>query len=294
MFRGSFVAIVTPFSKDGRKIDYGLFRELLQWHLQSGTDGIVPAGCTGEAATLSHEEQVRLIEFTVKTVSGRAKVVAGTGSNCTAEALHLTQAARKVGADAAMLITPYYNKPTPEGQYRHYRLLAEKGGLPLMLYNVPSRTGINMLPETVARLHREVENVMAIKEAGGSVDQVSAIKRLCDIAVMSGDDSLTLPMMAVGASGVVSVLANLLPAEVKAMVDAAARGDFNRARQLHYQMLPLMKAMFLETNPICIKTALRLVGRGNGVLRMPLCEMQPKTLASLKDALREYGLKIKG
>jgi len=293
MFTGSYVAIVTPFSKDGRKVDYKALKDLLRWQVESGTDGIVPAGCTGEAATLSHEEQIRVIEFAVETVDGRAKIVAGTGSNNTEEALHLTKEAKRAGADGALVITPYYNKPTPEGQYRHYRLLAEKGGLPLMLYNVPGRTGTNILPETVARLRKDAPGVVAIKEAAGSVDQVGAIRRLCDIAVLSGDDSLTVPMMSIGAVGVVSVLANLVPAEVKQMVAAAARGDFAKARALHYRLLPLMKAMFIETNPICVKTALHLVGRGSGVLRMPLCEMTPKGLEQLRAALKEYGFKLR-
>lgn len=292
MFQGSYVAIVTPFSKDGRSVDLGALKELIEFQLANGTDGIVPAGCTGEAATLSHEEQIAIIRTTVETVRGRAKVVAGTGSNCTEEALHLTKAAKAAGADGALVIMPYYNKPTPEGQFRHYKRLAEEGGLPIMLYNVPSRTGMNMLPETVARLRKEVKGIATIKEAAGNVDQVSAIHQLSDIEILSGDDSLTLPMYSVGGCGVVSVVANIMPAEVKGLCAAAAAGDYAKAREYHYRLLPVVKAMFIETNPICVKVAMRLLGRLNGVLRPPLCEMAPANEEKLRVALRENGFKV--
>ncbi len=290
MFSGSNVAIVTPFTADASAVDYNALKDLIEWHIASGTDGLVPAGCTGEAATLSHEEQEKVIRFAVETAAGRCKVIAGTGSNSTAEALRLTRMAKDVGADGALVITPYYNKPTPEGQYRHYRRIAEECGLPLMLYNVPGRTGTKILPETVARLSNEVENVVSIKEACGSVDQVSQILQRCDIEVVSGDDALTLPMMAVGGRGVVSVVANLIPEKMKALCDAGLAGDFAKARELHYRILPLAQAMFIETNPICIKTAMEMVGRLKSPLRMPLCEMTTAGRARLEHVLKENGL----
>lgn len=290
MFTGSYVAIVTPFSADGSSVDYEAFGKLIDWHIESGTDGLVPAGCTGEAATLSHEEQEEVIRFTVERVAGRCKVVAGTGSNNTAEALRLTQAAAKAGADAALVITPYYNKPTPEGQYRHYRLLAEEGGIPVMLYNVPGRTGTKMEPDTIARLYNDCAGVVSIKEACGSVDQVSAVRAACDINILSGDDLLTLPMIAVGGSGVVSVLGNLLPAEVKALCDAANAGDFAKARTIHYRLLPLVRAMFIETNPIVIKTAMAMAGKCRATVRLPLCEMSEANRATLEGILKAGGV----
>lgn len=289
MFSGSNVALITPFTEDGSRIDYDLLGELIEWHIASGTDGIMPAGCTGEAATLSHEEQKQLIRFCVEKVAGRRKVIPGTGSNNTPEALTLTRFAKEVGADGGLVITPYYNKPTPEGQFRHYKLLAETG-LPIMIYNVPGRTGVKMLPETIARLANEVPNVVSIKEACGSLDQISSILELCKIEVLSGDDSLTLPMMSVGAQGVVSVVANLVPERVKALCDAARAGDYAKARTIHYELLPLCKAMFIETNPICIKTALSLTGKIKFSIRMPLCEMMADTRAQLEATLRRTGL----
>lgn len=290
MFQGSNVAIVTPFTDDASAVDFDSLKALIERQIAAGTDGIVPAGCTGEAATLSHEEQREVIRFTVETVAGRCKVIAGTGSNNTAEALSLTKFAKEVGADGALVITPYYNKPTPEGQFRHYRLLADEAGIPIMLYNVPGRTGTKIAPETVARMYDEVENIVCIKEACGSVDQVSAILQLCDIEVLSGDDMLTLPMMSVGAQGVVSVLANLMPAKTKALCDAAAAGDYAKAKELHYGILPLARAMFIETNPIVIKRALQLAGFGNGVVRMPLCEMKDSNVKTLASILKENGV----
>lgn len=290
MFEGSNVALVTPFTEGGAKIDYDVLAELIEWQIASGTDGIMPAGCTGEAATLSHDEQKELIRFTVEKVAGRCKVIPGTGSNNTAEALNLTKYAREVGADGALVITPYYNKPTPEGQFRHYRLLAEESGLPIMLYNVPGRTGLKMLPETIARLSNEVENIVCIKEACGSIDQVCDILSLCDIEVLSGDDGLTLPMLSVGGKGVVSVAANLMPDKVKALCAAGLRGDFAEARRIHYSIYEVCKAMFIETNPICIKEALALCGRIKFAIRMPLCEMTAGGRAQLEAVLRKNGI----
>lgn len=287
MFKGSYVAIVTPF-KDG-KIDEKKFKELIEFQIASGTGGIVPAGCTGEAATLTHEEQKAIMKLTCGIVNKRVKVIAGAGSNNTSEAVSLTKYAKKAGADGVLSITPYYNKPTPEGQYRHYAAIAKAADIPIMLYNVPSRTGISMNPETVARLSR-IDNIAAIKEASGSLDQVSQILSLCNITVLSGDDSLTLPMMAVGAKGVVSVVANIIPKEIHEMTDAFLRGDRKKAETLHYRVLPLCKAMFIETNPIPVKTAMKLFGRLNGEFRLPLCEMESRNEAKLKKALKDYGL----
>ena len=287
MFKGSFVAVVTPF-KDG-KIDEKRLKTLIKFHIENGTNGIVPAGCTGEAATLSHEEQKRLMEIVVRAVNKRVPVVCGTGSNNTKEALELARHARKIGADGALMITPYYNKPTPEGQYRHYASIAEAVDIPIMLYNVPSRTGISMLPETVARLNR-VKNIVAIKEASGSLDQVSQILSLCDITVLSGDDSLTLPMMSIGAKGVVSVAANIIPRDVARMVELLLKGDIEGARKLHYKMIPVFKGMFIETNPIPIKSAMGILGMIEPEWRLPLCPPKNETRERLRGIVHEYGL----
>ena len=287
MFKGSYVALVTPF-KNG-KIDEKKYAELIEFQIKNGTDGIVPAGCTGEAATLNHDEQKHLMDFVVGVVDGRVDVICGTGSNSTAEALALTAHAKKAGATGALLITPYYNKPTPEGQYRHYKAIAEEVDIPIVLYNVPSRTGISILPETVARLS-EIDNIVAIKEASGSLDQVSKILSLCDITVLSGDDSLTLPMMGVGAEGVISVAANVIPRDVRDMVHASLDGDAQKARDLHYKMMPIFKAMFIETNPMPVKASMGLMGMCDSEWRLPLCEPTNKTVAALREVLIEYGL----
>jgi len=287
MFKGSFVAIVTPFKNE--KVDKTKFRELIEFQIKNGTDGIVPAGCTGEAATLTHEEQKALVKLTCEIVNGRVPVIAGAGSNSTAEAVSLTKCAKRAGADGILSITPYYNKPTPEGQYRHYEAVAKAADIPIMIYNVPSRTGISIKPETVARLSK-IDNIVAIKEASGSLDQVSQIISLCDITVLSGDDSLTLPMMAVGAQGVVSVVANVVPGEVHEMTKEYLDGNIEEARKMHYKILPLCKAMFIETNPLPVKTSLKMLGMLNGQMRLPLCEMEAENRAKLKKALKEYGL----
>lgn len=293
MFSGSIVALTTPFTADASAVDYAMLDTMIERQIAGGTHGIVPCGCTGEAATLTTEEQIAVIRHTIKKVAGRAKVIAGTGSNCTAEALSLSKAADEAGADGVLVITPYYNKPTPEGQYRHYKAVAEAIRIPVMLYNVPGRTGTKILPETVARLRKNVKNIACIKEACGSVDQVCEILEQCDITVLSGDDGLTLPMMCVGATGVVSVVANVVPGDVSAMVNAWHAGDIKTARALHYKLLPLVRAMFMETNPIPVKTALRMIGVGNGVLRMPLCELRPESEKKLAAALTAYGLTVR-
>lgn len=287
MFKGSIVALVTPF-RNG-KVDKKKIKELIKFHLENGTNGIAPCGCTGEAATLTHEEQKETIALVVEEVRGRIPVIAGTGSNCTGEALELTRFAARSGADGALVITPYYNKPTPEGQYRHYRTLSEEVDMPLVIYNVPSRTGICMLPETIARLS-SLKNIVAIKEASGSVEQVSQILSLCDITVLSGDDSMTLPMMAVGAKGVVSVVANIIPRDVVRMTDGFFAGNMEEAKRLHYKIFPLTKAMFYETNPIPVKAAMGLLKKITPEWRMPLCPPCPETLKKIEIALKSYGL----
>lgn len=287
MFKGSLVALVTPF-KNGQ-IDFQKMKELVEFHIKNGTSGIVPCGTTGESATLSFEEHERVVGEVVSFAAGRIPILAGTGSNNTVEALALTKHAKKVGATGALLITPYYNKPTPEGLLRHYKLIAESVDIPIVVYNVPSRTGISILPETVAKL-AQIKNIVGIKEASGSIDQVTQILQLCDITVLSGDDSLTLPIMAVGGKGVISVVANVVPADTAALTRYCLEGNFEAARKCHYKLFPLCKGMFIETNPIPVKTAMKLLGRINGELRLPLCEMTKEHENQLAGILKNYGL----
>jgi len=288
MFKGCFVAIATPF-KNG-EIDEDNFRGLIRFQLEKGVDGIVPCGTTGESPTLSHEEHKRLIRITVEEVGGKVPVIAGTGSNSTKEAEELTIYAKEVGADGALVITPYYNKPTQKGMEIHYRKLAEIG-IPIIIYNVPSRTGVNILPSTVATLSK-LENIAGIKEASGSMDQISSIISSCDpdFAVLSGDDSLTLPILSLGGVGVISVLANILPHEVTQMVKAWLEGETEIARELHYKLFPLFKAMFIETNPIPVKTAMAKLKMIPKEWRMPMCEMQQENEEKLEKILSKHGL----
>ncbi|HXF93059.1 MAG TPA: 4-hydroxy-tetrahydrodipicolinate synthase [Nitrospiraceae bacterium] len=289
MFTGSLVAIVTPF-KNGR-VDERALGDLIEWQIANGTDGIVPCGTTGESATLSHEEHERVIAFTVEVVKRRVPVIAGTGSNCTDEAIALTRHANRVGADGALLITPYYNKPTQEGLFRHFKAVAEAADIPIVLYNIPGRTGVNMLPATVARL-TSVQNIVAIKEGSGAVQQASDIVQMCGdrITVLSGDDPLTLPMMAVGAKGVITVTANIAPADMARLVDAFAEGRIEEARRLHFKLSPLFAALFLETNPIPVKAALGMMGKIEEELRLPLCPMGRENRDKLARVMKEYGL----
>lgn len=284
MFQGAFTALVTPF-KDDLEIDFEAYGRLIDYQLEQGINGLVPCGCTGEAATLSHDEQKSCIRFTVERVAGRVPVVAGTGSNNTQEALSLTKYAADIQCDGALLITPYYNKPTAAGQIAHYKTIAEAVDIPIMLYNVPGRTGIKMEPQTVATLS-EIPQIVAIKEAAGSLDQVSHILSLCNITVLSGDDSLTLPMMAVGAKGVVSVASNVAPEKVTAMCRYAQSGNYSEARELHYKLLRLFKAMFLETNPMPVKAALAKMGIIKNNLRLPLVPMAEKFMPELESTLK--------
>lgn len=290
-FHGSIVALVTPF-KNG-KIDEKGLAGLVQEHLKSGTDGLVPVGTTGECPTLSHAEHKRVIEIVVEAAEHKVPVIAGTGSNSTDEAIELTGFAKKAGADGALLVVPYYNKPTQEGLYRHYEAIARAVDIPIILYNIPGRTGVTMTPETVARLSK-IQTIVGIKEATGSMDQTSHILSLCDITVLSGDDSLTLPLLALGAKGVISVIANILPKPVSEMVDAFFAGNLAQAQRLHKKMFPLCRALFIETNPIPIKRAMKLLGMCGDELRLPLCPMQAPNEKILIQAMKDYGLNPKG
>lgn len=289
MFHGSLVAIVTPFKKG--KIDEKAFGDLIDFHLRSGTHGIVPCGTTGESATLSHEEHKRVVEMAVKMTGGRIPVIAGTGSNSTEEAIAFTRHAKAAGAAGALLITPYYNKPTQEGLYQHYKAIAKGVDLPLVLYNIPGRTGVNMLPATVARL-MEFDNIIGIKEGTGSLQQISDLVQLCGerLVILSGDDFTALPTMAVGGKGVISVTANIAPADMAQMIEAAGRGDYGRAKKLHDQLYPLHQVMFVETNPIPVKAALAMMGKCADEVRLPLWRMSDENLKKLKAALKRYGL----
>jgi 4-hydroxy-tetrahydrodipicolinate synthase len=289
MFRGAITALVTPFRGD--RVDEDAYRRLIDWQIREGVQGIVPCGTTGESATLSHEEHNRVIDIAVDEARGRVPVIAGTGSNSTAEAVRLTRHAKEAGADGALLITPYYNKPTQEGLYQHFKKVAEESKFPLVPYNVPSRTGVNLLPETVARL-AEIPDVVGLKEASGDLRQVSDILERCGerVTVLSGDDFTVLPLLALGGGGVISVVSNVAPADMSGMVEAFQRGDLGRARELHYKMMPLTRALFLETNPIPVKTALAAMGRVEHELRLPLCPMQEANRLKLEAALRAYGL----
>ncbi|MCP9470128.1 MAG: 4-hydroxy-tetrahydrodipicolinate synthase [Nitrospira sp.] len=289
MFTGSLIAIVTPF-RNGR-IDERALAELIEWQIAKGTNGIVPCGTTGESATLSHEEHHRVIQLTVEVVNRRVPVIAGTGSNSTEEAVALTKHAKQAGADGALLITPYYNKPTQEGLYRHYKAVAEAVDLPLVLYNIPGRTGVNMLPPTIARLSA-IDTIVGVKEGSGSVQQASDIVQMCGdrITVLAGDDSLTLPMMAVGAKGVITVTANIVPTEMAQLVKTFADGKIVEARRLHFALSPLFAALFLETNPIPVKEALGMMGKIDPELRLPLCPMGKETRDKLRHVLKDMNL----
>jgi 4-hydroxy-tetrahydrodipicolinate synthase len=290
MFRGSIVALVTPFDAKGR-LDEKALAELVEWHVAEGTDGIVPCGTTGESATLSHDEHNRVVQIVVEAAAGRVPVIAGSGSNATAEAIDLTRAAKKLGAAAALLITPYYNKPTQEGLYRHFEAIARAVDIPQVLYNVPGRTAVSLAPETVERLCG-LENVVAIKEATGSVQVTGEIVRRCGdrITILSGDDFANLGLLAMGATGAISVTANVAPRDMAATFAAWDRGDIKEARRLHVGLIPLHTAMFLESNPIPVKSALALMGRIGPTLRLPLTDLAEAHRKPLKATLSAYGL----
>ncbi len=289
-FQGSIVALVTPF-RDGQ-VDEAKLRELVEFHVQQGSDGIVPCGTTGESPTLSHEEHKRVVEVVVQAAAGRIPVIAGTGSNSTAEAIDLTVHAMKAGADAALLVSPYYNKPTQQGLYEHFKAVAEAApDLPLILYNIQSRTAVNIETDTLARL-AQIPNIVGVKEASGSLDQMTSVVLACgpEFTVLSGDDSLTLPLMAVGGRGVISVVANILPREVVEMTRAALAGDFKRARELHWKLFPVCRAMFLETNPIPVKEAMAMLGMIRAEWRLPLCRMSDANRERLRKVLTQAGV----
>jgi len=289
MFEGSMVALVTPFKKG--KVDDKKLAELVGFHMKNGTSGIVPCGTTGESATLSYEEHERVIEVVIEAANKKIPVIAGTGSNSTAEALMLTRHAKKAGADASLQVSPYYNKPTQEGLYRHFKTIAEEVDLPMIVYNIASRTGVNIEPETMARISK-VKNIAGVKESSGSLEQMSRIRYLCGdkFNLISGDDALTLPLLAIGGIGVISVVNNIVPRDVADMVAKFKKGDLEGARKLHYKLLPLIKAIFIETNPIPVKTAMSLMGMIEPDLRLPLCSMSEANLEKLKQALKDYGL----
>ena len=289
MFSGALSALITPF-RDG-EVDEKAFRDLIEWQIQAGVDGIVPCGSTGESATLSHDEHERVIEIAVAQARRRVPVIAGTGSNATAEAIRLTAHARKVGADGALMISPYYNKPTQEGIYQHYKAVAAAVDIPIVVYNIPGRTGSHIAPETLARL-AEIKQIVAVKEASGLMDQTSDILRLCGdrLAILSGDDSLTLPIMALGGKGVIATISNVMPREIHELAAAGLTGDFAHAREIHYRMLPLMRALFLETNPIPIKQACAFMGRCQNEVRLPLVPMTAGPAERLRGVMKELRL----
>ena len=289
MFKGSLVAIVTPF-KNG-VIDEKAYGQLIDFHLKSGTHGIVPCGTTGESATLSQEEHLRVIEMTIEMTGGKIPVIAGTGSNATEEAIFFTRHAKKAGASGALLITPYYNKPTQEGLFQHYQAISRAVDIPIILYNIPGRTGVNLLPATVKRL-TAFDNIVGIKEGTGSLQQISDLISLCGprFLILSGDDFTALPTMAVGGHGVISVTANIAPVEMAEMMNASEKGDFQTARALHEKIYAFHELMFMETNPSPVKAALSLMGKCSDEVRLPLCRISSDNLERLEKALKTYGL----
>ncbi|MCI0460439.1 MAG: 4-hydroxy-tetrahydrodipicolinate synthase [Gemmataceae bacterium] len=288
MFAGLTVALVTPF-RDGN-VDYEGLGRLVDWHVEQGTDCLAPVGTTGESPTLDHEEHERVIATVVERAAGRIKVMPGTGSNSTREALRLTRFARKAGADGALMVGPYYNKPTQEGYYRHFATVAEAVELPIVLYNIPGRTGSNILPETMARL-AALPPIVAVKEATGSMDQASQIAALCNLTILSGDDSLTLPLLSIGGRGVVSVVGNIVPRDMKALLSAWEAGRYADALQWHRKLFPLCRDLLgVATNPIPVKTAVKLLGRGNGEMRLPMTPLDAAGEAKIRTTLKEYGL----
>jgi 4-hydroxy-tetrahydrodipicolinate synthase len=289
MFKGVFTALVTPF-KNGA-IDEKAFRKLIEFQIENGAAGIVACGSTGESATLSFEEHLDIIKIAAEAASGRIKVIAGTGSNNTVEAVHLAKEAEKFKIDGHLQIAPYYNKPTQEGLFRHFKTVAANCSMPVILYNVPTRTAVNILPETILRL-AEIDNITGIKEAGGSMDQVTAVLRKAPekFCVLSGDDVLTLPIIAVGGHGVISTVSNVAPKDMSIMVDFALKGDLKAARKLNFKLLPLIHAMFIETNPIPVKKALNIMGFIENEIRLPLSEASGANIEKIKTAMKEYGI----
>lgn len=292
MFTGTHTALITPFTKDG-KIDEPRLRQLVEQQIASGIDGLVPCGTTGESPTLDHEEHNHVIELVVKFAAKRCAVIAGTGSNSTAEAVFMTQYAKKVGADASLQVAPYYNRPTQAGLYAHFRAIAEQADIPLILYNIPGRCGVDIANDTIARLRNDLpKHIVGLKEATGIIDRVSQLRTLVDreFCILSGDDSLTLPMMSVGAVGVISVVSNMIPRELTEMTHAALKGDFERAGRIHMKIFPLFKDLFIETNPIPLKAAMAMMGLCEETYRLPLVPMGDANRAQLKKTLLALGL----
>lgn len=300
MFRGSMVALVTPFSAkggsaSGRKklvIDEPALKKLIEFQIKNGTSALVPCGTTGESATLNFEEHDRVIKLNIELAQGRIPVMAGTGSNNTEEAVMLTQHAAKAGASASLQISPYYNRPTQKGLYLHFKAVADAVNIPIIVYNIASRTGVNIEPETMAKLASDCKNIIGVKEASGNLDQMSRIKALCpeSFLLISGDDSLTLPILSIGGAGVISVVANIAPKDVADLIKSYTSTNIEAAKKLHYKLLPLIKAMFLETNPIPVKAAMGLLKMIEPEIRLPLCPMSEDNLNKLKKALKDYGL----
>ncbi len=288
-FKGTMVALVTPFK--GGHVDWDTLDRLVDFHLEAGTDALVPCGTTGESPTLSHEEHDAVIEAVIKRAAGKIPVIPGTGSNSTIEALRLTAHAAQAGADGALMVSPYYNKPTQEGLYRHFARVAEEVDIPIILYNIPGRCGVEIAPGTIARLRKAFPNIVGVKHATGRMDDASELSTLCDIDIISGDDSMTLPLMAIGGVGVISVIANIIPREMKALTDAALAGDFQKAMGLHRQLFALGKDMLsLEVNPIPIKTAMAMKGMLQEEFRLPLCPMGPANREKLAASLKAAGI----
>ena len=286
--KGVYTAIATPFNKDGG-VDYGKFEALIEMQIRGGVSGILPVGTSGESPTLNMEEHSKVISTAVRVAAGRCKIMAGSGANCTAEAIELTKRAKEDGADCSLQVTPYYNKPTQEGLYRHFSTIADTCDLPIVLYNVPGRTGIPIAVETIARLASN-PNVLGVKEAGGSVDRVSEILDACETSVMCGDDSLTVPMMSVGARGVISVASNVIPAEMQALCDACEAGDFATALAIHKKYYKLFRHLFIESNPIPVKAALAMMGLIEEEYRLPLCPLAAKNREILAATMKGCGL----
>ena len=290
MFSGVYTALITPF-KNNNKIDFDALERLIKNQCISGVDGIVPCGTTGESSTLTCEEREEVIEFCVKNVNGRVRVLAGTGSNSTDEVIRSTQFAKKVGCDGALIVSPYYNKPTQKGLYIHFKSIADAVDIPIVLYNIAGRTSINIEPITIAKLFKDCKNIVGVKEASGSLEQMSTIKYLVpDIDLISGDDALTLPLLSIGGVGVISILSNIIPADMVLFIKEFKEGNIKKAMDIHYKLLPLIKSMFVETNPIPIKTAAFLLGICESSLRLPMCNMEENNKLKLEKALKDYGV----
>lgn len=287
--KGAITALVTPFTEDGEAVDYDQLRDLVEFQINEGINGLVPMGTTGESPTVSHEEHDKIIAMTVKYVNGRVPVIAGTGSNSTKEAMRLTQEAKNAGVDAVLVVNPYYNKPSQEGMLKHFKAI-DSVGVPMVLYNIPGRCGVELKPQTIAQIYHECNNVISIKEATGSLDMASEIASLCDITILSGDDTLTLPLMSVGAKGVVSVLSNVSPKKVLAITDNVLKGDWESARKAHLSTFKLFKTMFLEPNPQPVKAALALSGKCRNICRAPLTECSDEVAEKVREEMTKHNL----